>query len=680
MKSATSRIWQLLVAVLFPLWTGALHAEGHVPLVDVRNSPHAAVQGVGIDEVHWTDGFWACRVQTCRDRSIPSMWDLMESGRYKPFLAHFRIAAGQEPGEYHGAKWNDGDFYKWIEAATAALAASPDDELSQHLATAVETIAAAQRADGYLHTPVLIAQRNGEALAKPFGDRFAFEMYNMGHLITTACLHYRITDSGDLLTVAERAAGFLEEAFKKPTPQLARHAVCPSHYMGLVELYRTTGDRRYMDLAQKLFNMRRMIVDGGDDNQDRIPFTEQRQSVGHAVRANYLYAGAADLYLETGDPALWKTLDAVWHDVVEKKLYITAGCGALYDGASPDGSPEQEQITRVHQAYGRNYQLPNVTAHNETCANVGLVLWNWRMFLATGEARFVDLMETALYNSVLSGVSLDGSEYFYVNPLRNVDPLPTELRYPRTRQKFFTSFCCPPNVVRTIAEVGGYAYSKHNDSLWINLYGGSELNTTLNGQPISIVQSTDYPWSGDVSITVEEWGGGDFELKLRIPAWAESASLRVNGQPVNVPTKPGTYAVIRRVWKAGDRVQLELPMPVELMESHPLVEETTGQVAVRRGPVVYCLESADLPSGVKIADVALRSDADFKPRYDPNLLGGLAVIETQATIRRTGDWNGQLYRPLQTGDLESVDINLIPYFAWANRGPGEMSVWMPVVR
>jgi uncharacterized protein len=674
----TSRISRLLLSVLASLSAGQLHADAAAPLVDVRNSPQAAVESVGVNEVRWTDGFWADRVQTCRDSSIPSMWELMESGRYKPFLAHFRIAAGRENGEYHGAKWNDGDFYKWLEAASATLAVSPDEELRKHINTAIESIAAAQRADGYLHTPVLIAQRNGDAGAKPFSDRFAFEMYNMGHLITTACLHHRVTGRTELLAVAERAADFLSEAFENPSPELARHAVCPSHYMGLVELYRTTGDRRHLDLAQKLFDMRRLVVDGGDDNQDRVPFVEQTEAVGHAVRANYLYAGAADLFLETGDDQLWQALNAVWQNVTEKKLYITGGCGALYDGASPDGSADQEQITRVHQAYGRNYQLPNVTAHNETCASIGLVLWNWRMFLASGEARFIETIETALYNSVLSGVSLAGTEYFYVNPLRNVDPLPTELRYPRTRQPFFTSFCCPPNVVRTIAEVGGYAYAKKRGALWVNLYDGNTLNTQLGGKQLRLRQTTNYPWDGKVAFAVEKWAGGEFELKLRIPSWAESAEIAVNGQPVELQARPGSYAALKRTWQAGDHVALTLPMPTRLIESHPLVEETRHHVAVQRGPVVYCLETPGLPDGVKITEVALSRHARYTPRLEPDVLDGVVVITTQAMITSSGDWKGRLYRPLQERDARTAKIELTPYYAWSNRGAAEMTVWLPL--
>jgi DUF1680 family protein len=286
-------------------------------------------------------------------------------------------------------------------------------------------------------------------------------------------------------------------------------------------------------------------------------------------------------------------------------MYITGGCGALYDGASPDGSPDQGDITRVHQSYGRNYQLPNVTAHNETCAAIGNVLWNWRMFLSTGEARYVDVLELALYNAVLSGISLEGTDYFYVNPLRNVEPLPTELRWSRIRVPFVTSYCCPPNVLRTIAAVNGYAYSTTRDAVWVNLYGGSRLETELASGALELTQATDYPWDGRVRITIDKCPAAEFSLKLRIPGWAESAKIRVNGSAVDVETIPANYTEIRRRWKAGDVVELALPIEPQLIEANPQIEETRSQLAVKRGPVVYCLEAPDLPRWVRVQDVVV---------------------------------------------------------------------------
>ncbi len=472
--------------------------------------------------------------------------------------------------------------------------------------------------------------------------------------------------------------------------------------MGMVELYRETHEPRYLELVKRFFELRSQIgqiADGGDDNQDGIPFERQTNAMGHAVRANYLYAGAADLFMETGDESVWKPLERIWRNVTEQKMYITGGCGALYDGASPDGSKDQKSITAVHQAYGRNYQLPNTTAHNETCANIGSLLWNWRMFLATGEARFMDVVELALYNSVLSGVSLDGTNFFYTNPLRVTDPLPAELRWSRTRVPFVSSFCCPPNLVRTIAESAGYAYAQSNGAIWVNLYGGSTLATTLGGTTVKLTQETEYPWNGRIRITVNECSNERFALKLRIPGWAKSAVVRINGGSAELlgapaprrrvgispthetagetPALPG-YAELRRTWKSGDVIDLDLPMPPQLIEANPLVEETLNQIAVKRGPMVYCLESPDLPAGVRVGDVAIPADLKFLARYDQRLLGGVVVLDATLLAKSAHDWSGRLYREFRPLASKPSKTKLIPYCVWANRGKSEMSVWLPL--
>jgi uncharacterized protein len=641
-------------------------------------SPFAKVEPLAPGEARWTTGFWADRFELCRTQMIPGMERLMAGTNYTQFLQNFRIAAGLAEGKSRGASFNDGDFYKWIEGACATLAVRRDSQLEKTIEEAIEVIAQAQRADGYLHTPVLIRARNGDTNAVAFQDRQNFEMYNMGHLFTAACVHHRITGRTNLLAVAVRAADFLSATFSNATPDAARSSVCPSHYMGIIDLYRETHDAKYLELAKRFFDLRSGISDGGDDNQDRIPFDQQTQAVGHAVRANYLYAGAADLFLETGDAKIWGPLGPIWTNLVGQKMYITGGCGALYDGASPDGSKDQKSITRVHQAYGRNYQLPNVTAHSETCANIGNVLWNWRMFLATGEARFVDVMELALYNSVLSGASLDGTNFFYTNPLRVTDPLPNALRWPRTRVPFLSSFCCPPNLVRTIAESSGYAYARSSGTVWVNLYGSSTVRTEgADGQILRLTQDTEYPWSGRVRIRIDECGDREFALNLRIPGWANGASVKINHAAVELSPSPAGYFEIRRAWRSGDVVDLDLPMPVRLMEANPLVEEDLNQLAFQRGPVVYCLESADLPRGTRLNDVVI--PAGFKPaaRYDARLLDGVAVLEGTAAVQSSGDWSGQLYREAHVAELRPLPIRLIPYFAWGNRGVSEMTVWLP---
>lgn len=447
--------------------------------------------------------------------------------------------------------------------------------------------------------------------------------------------------------------------------------------MGLVDLHRETGEKRYLELAKTILTLRSQIGNGGDDNQDRIPFAQQSTAMGHAVRANYLYAGVADLYTQTGDGRLWEPLEPIWQNVTAQKMYVTGGCGALYDGASPFGSKDQRSITRTHQAYGHNYELPNVTAHAETCANIGNVLWNWRMFLATGDARFMDVVELALYNSVLSGISLEGTNFFYTNPLRVADPLPADLRWPRRRVPHLSSFCCPPNLARTIAKSASFAYARSTGALWVNLYSGSTMTTNLDGAGrVSVSQETEFPWDGRVRLTIREAPVAEFVIRLRIPEWAKGARVWLNGreEPLNVEFGYGTVA---RRWQKDDQIELQLPMEPRLLEAHPSIEETLNQVAVKRGPLVYCLESADLPKGVRVGEVCLPTDIRMSAVKDPQLLGGVVALHGEAVVRPQGDWQGRLYRTLQPAAAGNVKVRLVPYYAWANREEGEMTVWMP---
>ncbi|MEO9591570.1 aceric acid hydrolase [Rhodopirellula bahusiensis] len=664
-----------ILAIYVGVWLFACNATAQ----PIASPSFRSVEPIAIGEVNWTDGFWAQRLESCRRKTIPAMWEIMRGTQYKPYLEHFRIAAGLSEGRYRGASFNDGDFYKWIEAVCLLQAVDKDHVWDQRLDEIITIIGKAQRSDGYLHTPVLIANRNGDDSAQPFGDRFNFEMYNMGHLMTAACVHHQVTGKNSLLRIAQRAADFLDDAYRNPTPEQAGHAICPSHYMGLLDLYRTTGESRYLDLAKRLVEMRDLTMDGGDDNQDRIPFTQQTEAVGHAVRATYLYAGIADLYAETGDKALWSSLATIWRNVVDKKMYITGGCGALHDGASPEGSRNQREITRVHQAFGRNYQLPNATAHNETCANIGNVLWNWRMFLASGEAKHIDTLELALYNSVLSGVDLNGTNFFYTNPLRQSNAAPVALRWAGGRKPFVTSFCCPPNLARTIAGVGQYAYGKSGDTVWVNLYGSNTLDTKLiDSGHVRIEQTTGYPWDGRIQITIAECQNQPVCLKLRIPGWTTIATVNIDGVPTDAKIEPGSYVSLIRVWSPGTVIELDFAMPARLIESHPLVEETRNHVAIKRGPVVYCLESVDLPNNTSLAAIRVPEDVSLNPRFDPELLGGVTVLGGVLNRREDDEWGDHLYREFNSATTVPVTLQLIPYFAWGNRGNSEMSVWLPL--
>ena len=649
-------------------------------LTDTSASPHVAVRSIGLGDVTWTRGFWADRYTTCRDVMIPNLWRVMRGTEPSQFYHNFLIAAGLAEGQHRGPPWNDGDFYKWLEAAAAVSAIAKDEELDRRLDEVIRVIGLAQRGDGYLHTPVLIRARNGDGATRPLQDRLDFEAYNLGHLMTAACVHHRATGKTSLLQIAIKAADFLVETFRTHTPELAHSAVCPAHYMGIVELYRTTRDTRYRELARRLIDIRDLVQGGTDDNQDRIPFRRQTRAVGHAVRANYLYAGVADVYTETGDRSLLGPLLAIWENVVTQKMAITGACGALYDGASPDGAKDQKSISRVHQAYGREYQLPQSTAHQETCASIGNALWNSRMLQITGEARFADVLELVLYNAALAGISLDGTRFFYVNTLRQLEVMPVQLRWARERESFISCFCCPPNLVRTIAEVGSHAYGQAGDKVWVHLYGSNTLDTALaDGSRLRLTQKTDYPWDGRVEITVIAAPEQPCSLLLRVPGWARDAVLSLNDIPVG-PMEPGTYVEIRRAWSAGDFLGWTWPLPVRLMEAHPLVEEARNQIAVQRGPIVYCLESIDLAANLRISDVVIPRGVVLRPRYDPALLGGVTLLEGRAEAWPEARWSRQLYRELPTASPTAIDLTLIPYYAWGNRGRSEMTVWMPLGR
>lgn len=666
-------------------------------ITDTGKSKFAVVSSTPVSAVKWTDGFWGERFGVFSGTSVQSMWETWKSDKGYGWN-NFLIAAGEKKGKRHGPPFHDGDMYKWLEALTAVYAVNKDPEVGKIMDRFIELIQKSQRADGYLHTPVIIAEMNKQTTAKEeakenatigtkvgtgkdgaFGNRLNFETYNLGHLITAGIMHKRATGKTTLFNCAVKAADFLYDFYKRASDELARNAICPSHYMAIAEMYRETGNPKYLELSEKLIDIRGKVENGTDDNQDRVPFRQQYKAMGHSVRANYLYAGVADLYLESGEEQLKKNLDSIWEDIVTRKMYITGACGALYDGTSPDGTDyTPDNIQKVHQSYGRPYQLPHSTAHNETCANIGNLFFNWRMFTATGEAKYTDIVENCLYNSILSGISLDGKKYFYTNPLRISKDLPYTLRWPKERTEYISCFCCPPNTLRTLCEAQDYAYSIEKGGVYVNLYGGNTLNTNIEGiGEITLTQKTDYPWDGAVNISVDKLKGKkQFEIKLRVPDWCtEGAKITVNGEEQNIEAKAGTYATVNRTWKKGDVVSINMPMRTRIVEANPLVEESRGQVAVQRGPIVYCLESNDL-GGLSIDDIAIPLDAKFTP-VDMTIDGSrIKALEGEVINRSEASWKGQLYREATT-KKQMVKVRLIPYYAWGNRGKSEMTVWMP---
>lgn len=663
---------------------------GERALIDTTHSPHAKMYMPDLGDVKWTGGLLGERFDVCRTTMVPHLWEIFQDDNESHAWSNFLIAAGLgkgRDGKFHGPPFNDGDFLKWVEALSQIYAVTRDPAIERQLDEIIAVVAKAQREDGYLHTQKIIPQRAGDAKATEFENRDHFETYNMGHLMTAACVHYRATGKTTLLALARKAADYIDHLCQTVPADLARNAICPSHYMGVVELYRATHEPRYLALAKQLIEIRSLVPPevGSDQNQDRVPFRQMTEAVGHAVRANYLYAGVADVFAESGDASLLKTVTAISDDVATQKLYITGMTGALYDGASPDGSSRNSSIKTVAQAYGRDYQLPNLTAYNETCATVGYGLWVWRMLEATGDARYADLFEQTLYNGILPGISLDGKAYFYVNPLKKLADFKVPLRWSRTRTpNIKSSFCCPPNVVRTIAEAHNYVYTLSPDTLWVHLYAASTLDTAwTDGSRIKLKQETDYPWDGAVKLTITEAPTKEIALKLRVPGWLHegAATIRVNGE-VGATPKPGSYLEIKRAWKPGDVVAIDFTFAPTLWEANPLVEETLDQVAVKYGPLVYCVESNDLPAGVKLTDVALAlgksSPAAAQSRRERIDSASVLTLTLPAVARAQPKWEAaQLYREASQPPWRDIALKFVPYYAWGNRGDTEMSVWLP---
>ncbi|WP_406843756.1 glycoside hydrolase family 127 protein [Flavobacterium soyae] len=648
-------------------------------LVANSESPYSKLQSVGLQDVKWTNGFWKEQFDVETKNTLPYMWDLYHNDEISHAYKNFEIAAGLSKGTFKGPSFHDGDFYKIFEGMAATYAVTKDKKLDAEMDKAIALFAKVQRKDGYIHTPVLIDERWGTLGPEEVKKQLGFEKYNMGHLMTAACIHYRATGKTNFLNIAKGVADFLYDFYKKASPELARNAICPSHYMGIVEMYRTTKNPKYLELANNLIDIRGTTNDGTDDNQDRVPFREQTTAMGHAVRANYLYAGVADLYAETGEKKLLDNLESIWDDVTYRKMYITGGCGSLYDGVSPDGtSYDPSVVQKIHQAYGRPFQLPNATAHTETCANIGNVLWNWRMLQITGDAKYADIVELALYNSVLSGMDLEGEKFLYNNPLNVSNDLPFHQRWGNEREGYIAlSNCCAPNVTRTIAEVGNYAYNISKEGLYVNLYGSNQLKTkSLNGEEIEIEQQTNYPWDGKITLKIVKAPKDLQNFFLRIPGWSQNAEVSVNNAKITDKIVSGTYLKLNQKWRKGDVIELNLPMPVELMEANPLVEEVKNQVAVKRGPLVYCLESDQLPAKTSVNDVALNLKSKFTTNNFLLNNRNLVSIDAEAVINSNNSWNKSLYKPLSSKDATAVSVKLIPYFAWGNKGKGEMTVWM----
>jgi len=620
-------------------------------VVDTRQSPFVRLRPLSLDAVTIDDTFWAPRRRVNHAVTLPEQYaQLEQTGR----LHNLRRAAGQEQGAFEGRFFNDSDVYKWLEAAAWVLATERDERLQAQVDDLIALIAAAQDADGYLDTYFTFAR-----VPERWTDLAVMhELYCAGHLIQAAVAHHRALGRRDLLDVAVRLADHIVATFNPMGRQGADGH--PEIEMALVELSRDTGDERYRHQAQFFVDQRGQhppTISGKEYHQDHAPVRAQHEVVGHAVRALYLYAGMTDLYAETGEQALWEALDTLWRNLQGRKIYITGGAGARHEG----------------EAFGDDYELPNRRAYAETCAAIAHVMWAWRLLLVTGEACYGDALETALYNGVLSGISLDGETYFYENPLAD--------RGNHRRQPWFGTACCPPNVARLLASLPGYVYTTSDKGLWVHLYATGATTAALTDVGVvTLRQQTNYPWDGEITLTIDPPDVALFSLFLRVPKWAEGASVTVNDEVIGAPVRPGHYMEIRRQWAQGDVVRLTLPLAVRLLSSHPYVINNRDRVALVRGPLVYCVEAADHP-GVDPWDLVLSTDAAWRVEREPDLLGGIMVLRTEDARARVDDgWEGQLYRSFDTPSAATtrVPLTAIPYYVWANRDAGPMQVWLPI--
>lgn len=611
-------------------------------IADTSRSPFAKHRPVAVNAVRLTDGFWQPRIERNRMATIPSQYQhCITTNR----MRNFQRAAGKVDAPFDGIYFNDSDVYKWLEAASSALATNPDDDALRIMVNeAIEEIGAAQQPDGYLNTYFMFDKA---------GERWSdvkdmHELYLAGHLFQAAVAHFRATGEESLLNIARKFADEIVRVFGSE----GRLSACghPEIELGMVELYRATGEEKYLTQALRFIDAR-----GGEPGnihgkgqfdrrymQDHVPFRDLDEVTGHAVRMLYLSAGATDVVLEKGEDTLKNALDKQYANFTKRRMYVSGGAGSRYEG----------------EAFGRDYELTNDRAYTETCAAIASVMWNYRMLLLTGEVPYADAMEWTLINAVLPGVSLDQKMYFYQNPLENDGS--------HRRQEWFGCACCPPNVARTLAQLTGYFYTQNDEGIFVHLYAAGEAVIETASGETTITQETAYPWDGDIKITAK---GSAKAIHLRIPAWADGATI--NGQPAAL----GTYAAVP-LENGVAEVYLSFPMPVRKIAAHPYATVDTGLIALARGPVLYCLEHSDHP-GADIRDIRLPAGAEFIAEFRPDLWGGVAVLNGNAVAVTPP--TDSLYAAVGGYDAPAAParVTAIPYYAWANREPGQMRVWIP---
>ena len=628
---------------------------------NLTKSPHAKLRDIPVRAVTIQSGFWARRREINVTKSIPTMHDLLEAnGR----MNNFRRLVGKSDAAQSGPVFSDSDVYKWTEAAGFVLQSGDRPALRAMAEKIIDQVVAVQEPGGYLNTYYQDDRKSLRMLTQT--QTTGHELYNIGHMLQGAIAYYRGTGDRKLLDAGIRFVNDFLLPNYGPAPKRPIVSGHPEIELALIELYRITGDKRHLDLAgyilqgdarMELPERRTIYMFSG------TPFTARTKLEGHAVRAMYACCGATDYYMETGDPSYWKTLNTLWNDMTNTKMYVTGGVGSRSDG----------------EAFGDAYELPNFRAYGESCAAIGNMMWNWRMLAATGDAKFTDVIERALYNGINSGMSLNGTLYCYRNPLA-FDPSTGD----KIRNPWYDVTCCPPNLERTFASLPGYFYSTSNDGIYVHLYDNSELDWHLeSGAGLKITQKTNYPWDNSVDIAVTPAQAAEFIFYLRIPGWADRAQVTVNGKTWT-GAKPGEYLPIKRRWSAGDAVRLQMEIGPQVIEANPHVADDTGRVAIQRGPLIYCLEELDQPGGVSLSDVAVNPGRtpEFQSEFKSDLLGGVMVLHHTGVVYEGSDSRNVLYARYsgEPSKTRRVPLTFIPYYAWANREATSMQVWTPLFK
>ena len=634
--------------------------------------------GYPIDQVPFTsvkviqNTFWGQRLKAAHDVTIPLAFSKCKStGRYDNFVRAAHPSDSYDVNKLEPLPFDDTDVYKTIEGASYELHTYPDKKLVAYIDSVLDIVAAAQEKDGYLYTARTMNPKHPHNWSGPSRwsktEDLSHELYNLGHMVDAACAHYQATKSTKFLNIAKRYADCV---IREIGPGANQKHVVPGHQiaeMALARLYVLTGEKKYLDQAKYFLDMRGKTTIRQTYSQSQAPVVNQKEAVGHAVRAGYMYAGMADVAALTGDSSYIKAIDDIWNNIVGKKYYLTGGVGALHWG----------------EAFGANYELPNKTAYNETCAAIAQVYLNQRMFLLHGDAKYIDCLERTLYNGVISGMSIDGGRFFYPNPLAADGKYKFNADNTLERQPWFGCACCPSNLSRFIPSVPGYFYAVKGNKVYVNLFASSKADLTVNGKTVDFTVDTKYPWNGDIALTIGKNKAGQFNLAIRIPGWMRGQvvpsdlykfedntktpwSITVNGKKVDGTLEKGYFSISRK-WKKGDVVRIHFDMQPRIVKANDKVEADRGRIAVERGPLVYCAETAD--NQYDIFRFVMPKQPQFTVNDAPQLLNGIKTISVEGTYLKTDDQGSVLSK--------SAQLKLIPYYAWNHRGVGKMLVWIP---